>query len=969
MKFLVSPEPVGEIDGFLEFAAEGDGDCLFHSLCFLFHQHKTGVLDPQKLRQITLEYLRKIWDPEEWGHDLAYPDPEQYLTALGKAGVYADFNCIRAVARRFRVLIVVHHPFGDPYYAFPSQEPNFTLNLIYRNRNNYNPLVPKSSALPAAKAVSGKGLKKPGPQGRAKRKIFVELRRSNRKDEVSCACQLAAMPAEPFEVPVYDEEYKEVASVPIRYCVYTHLTEKPFYYVQPSSDEIFPWLLQSKQPRFDWYSGSFGKSGRLLGCHDTYFHKLLGFEEQCYYSQRALFGSNVAGCSGRIEVLRAPLEATAKLTNGVKIQVHDGWGYIKSCLAEQLKQTLVVDEVELDRPSANFGMFQWLRAMTKEDTVLEAKVVDELFQALRSKLGKEKEKSKLATPKSGWARALIDEDPSMARHPFLVEKVLQEGVRRALRRITTADPELWGGIAMPVSSGALVLPHPDTCERMKDFTAKKVAVFRNPGDSLNWVCTENVDRTSGLSKLIAAMESVQYTLTGKEDGKLGFYKGMAGVIPDNLWPKAWKGVSMVVCNADRKASETWKKQTDPDTAKKSEESARFSMEGCLVVLQWFQAGSCVGVPYDTIQQKLAGDYDGDQAVLLSGDEFPETYAYIERMLQREKEATSSGAKNPKLTKTSTPIAPGESRASCIRKIQAGSQLAGAWSNLAARLLSVDPTQLDAIAKDLEYESGDALLRRVSLGIKQGTDAFKTSVDVDESNQEATLIREELTSRGITAPHTKLKYETDLFRDRSHIPPVLTEDGEKPQDAWKSKFAIGSWMKGIPAALMRKVIPELSALTAPEPGELEDYQAYVEAPGEEELETVSWIGGSYKDLLTRYPTGGDAFVREWQACVQGLRRTVPVERLAELVWWALHDSRNLPSGAEPWRLAQGAFHQFHDHIQRIVENRPKEELPTSLDLSGEEDIEDAEYDLGGEPVLVDRGFYNTFDDDFDDDDVG
>lgn len=963
MRFKVEPGPVGEIDVFLEFEAKGDGDCLFHSLCFLFHQHNMGEWDPFKLRTKAVAYLGprvrgEFSDGEYWGYDSAYPGGDVYLERMGTAGVYADFNCVRAVACFYNVLIVVHHPFGDPWFAYPKKQPQRQLNLIYRNRNHYNPLVPKASNLAAASRQVPKS--KPRGQPKARRQVSAQLNRHNRIDEDVCACAVSPMPGEPLQVSVYDDQGQVVSSLPIRYCVYAHLTEKPFFYVQPSDETFLSFLRSENAPRYDWYSGSFGKKGRLLGCYDSYFHRMLRFEEQCYYAQRALFGSNVAGCSGRISVLRVPLGATAKLRNGVEIQVHDGWGYIKDCLAKKLKSTRVGEEIVLERPEANFGMFQWLRALSKEETDLENEVVDELFATLKTKLAAEKSEARIARPRAKWARDLIAADPAMGRHPYLVERFLQESVHRALRRMTTADPDLWGGIAMPVPGDALVLPCPQACERLRGLAAERIAVFRNPGDSLNWVCTETIDRKSGLSKLLGRMESVQYTLTGKEDGKLGFYKGMLGVIPDNLWPKDWNARSMVVCNADRKASETWVGPDDPDTAKKSKESAAFTMEGCLVVLQWFQAGSCVGVPYEGIQKKLAGDYDGDMAVLLSGDEFPKTCAYIAGMVAKAK------SENPKLTKTSTPMEPGESRARCIQKIKEGSQLTGAWSNLAAMLLSVNPAYVDQVAQELGHDSADKLLQRISLGIKQGTDAFKTRVDVEESNQEATELREAFQERGIKAPHTKLKYEPDLFRDRDHIPPVLRLQDEPPEDAWKKKFAVGDWMHGIPAALMRRVIPELSVLAAPDPAALESYQDYVKAPAEEEAGLAHAIGQKCTELLTRSPTGGDDYLQPLQTFLQPLRQEVDARRLAELTWWALHDSRYLPSGVASWLLPQGVFHAFHQDIPRIVDGRPLrlQVMEPSLEVCDEEARSDSDED----PTILDRDFYNDFEDDFDDDDL-
>ncbi|GEM_PF-3753018 len=900
---------------------------MFRSLAFLLCRVLPEPLRALDVRLAAIEYIRYL----NFYDQRLYRSCEDYTADL-ESGALVDFNCIRAAALYYDLKIVVHVEFGYPTVSGVMVVPRATIHLMYRGEGRYTALV---SAEQSAELLVGGLSDRVGGDD-----VSVQLNRLNRLDSPGCDCRVGPMTRGVLSIPTFDQNGRRKQSVQVRNCVFQHLVDSPlrpdpdrapFFFVEPSSDlpakmkrEVMDLLLEDGMfgVPLNQYSGSFGKSGRLIGVHTPFFNTLFRFEEQCYYASRALFNNNVAGVQGSIEVLRAPMGAVAVLDMDelVQVQIHDGWGFIKQSLAHELEQTLETEPINLRNPRANYGMFQWLRPDTDEERSLENATVEELStRGIQPEPGEHVQMNW-----EPWEQSLVTARPEMRQHPVLVERATLTRRRQNSRYVTTGDPHLVGGTAMPVLGDRLVIPAGR--DQFEDWRPRRVAVFRNPGDSLNWVCTGEPDFDSPLAAFLGRMESIQYTLTGREPSGLSFYKGMLGVIPDANWPKDWGDHCLVVCNTDRKACSSWREPGDPGASKNSDADESFVIRGCLVATQWFAEGNCVGVPYEAIQNKLAGDYDGDQVVLLSGDAFPCTFDYIDHMLACAESAAvadeadgsggdgSGGARNPKLKKTFTPLHPRGSRGNCIRKISYGSLLTGKWSNLAATLLCIKSEHLEEIAGWLGYPGMASLLRRASVGIKQGTDAFKTDVDVRESMGEADRIAGAI--KGIDVPHIHMKRERSLFCDESHMLQV----GGLRQEAWKSQFWIDPELVGVSVALMRRLAGEVRPPIPPDVSPLMSFSNYVRGPeGDSEIETVNALRYYGNIIIIRHPVGARGILTEWREAIGVIEAAGrhSLDRLAELAWYALHAEGCGPVGMEAWRIGEGVFTGFREHILRIL----------------------------------------------------
>lgn len=1010
MRFEVSTLPVGRVWSdvgygpmvFDEHQAKSDGNCLFHSLCFLFYSHGWRLpYQPDVLRGDVVAHIRSRYFIDRytrpWGFDQRYESAEAYFTALAKDQEWGDANCIRAVAEMYRLLIVVHHDFGFPEVCAPwGHHTPFVLNLVYRGNNHYNPLLPSQGRKKEPKKLpSRRGSRSKWAPKEESRSVPVRLQRSNSLDVARCACKVTPMKSDAVEVPTYAPNGELVEMEKRYYCVYSHLTEQPFFYVL--ANDLRPERRRSllEKPfldgHLDWYASSSLKKGKLIGATNPYFHNLFKLEEACYYAGRALFDTGCAGVAGRMRVLSVPSGTEADLLPGssglkVRVQVYDGFGYIKRCLAQKLEGTLIAEKISVDPPKANYQMFQWLVAEDEEDRELEQFVAEELAGGGRPSGKKEKHSSKkLEEPEpegeyrdERWVRSLLALDPELAHHPLFVEMRYRARLDRLAVRMTTGDPPLASGVAMPVATPDVVLP---VTERLDDFQRGPIGVFRYPGDTLNWVCTDEVDDSSDMARFLGTMESVQYTLTGRKfdipsmkgepeegPGLLTFYKGMFGVIEDDMWPDEWADFAIVVGHDDQKANEAWTEEGHVLESRARKGPEAFELDGCLVLLNWFEAGSCIGLSYEGVQKKLAGDYDGDLAVLLSGTRFPTTYRYIGKKLKE----SGRGVKNPKLPKLYSPKVVGESRSNCILKVWDGASLAGAWSNIAAILLAFDAKTRDELAEivsqaakeqgkeDQVYPSGAHLLARASLGYKEGTDAFKTKVDIQQSFSAAKVIRDVLRSRGLSVPYIHMKRDELLFTDDMYMPVVQREMDSLREDPWAKKFTLRLDHQGIPARLMRMTMEGLRGPTREEARPLADFLGYVDPPVEEDQVHVEAIGALAKDVILRVsPSERVAFQKEWKTEIgrYGSEHAIDRDKLARLAWCALHDAKNLPDQWAEWKLAAGAFWEFREEVRKIIEAKAKKKPPPKEPEDGD-DIES----------LVDEDFFDDLSDDFHDDDL-
>ncbi|OJH39532.1 hypothetical protein BON30_18730 [Cystobacter ferrugineus] len=506
-----------------------------------------------------------------------------------------------------------------------------------------------------------------------------------------------------------------------------------------------------------------------------FFSALMGFEESVYYASRALFPRHIAGLQGRIPGRAYALPKTAEASivlrhkhNGqtVSLLVHDGWGYIRGSAARKMESALGARPKRRHQSgsNANYQMFQWFKTERPE-------VISELASTARENLA-----------------------------PALAEKSRYSA-------LTTGRPHMQLGVAMPTAGRQVVFP--SNQDRFKKAAKGGVILSRSPADKPNChpVQWDDVECVGPRSDFLAEMECLQYTWTGMEDGALTFFKGMLGVIPEEWWPEAWAEECVVVCAKDRKLDARWCDESDRDRAHARD--GRFTLDcSSLVVVDWFAAGEAVGVPYD-IQSWLGGDYDGDEVQVLFEKTNPRLFQQVVDEFERE-------AVNPKLPK-SFHLALGTTREARILAMM--SRNTGHWSTIAATMNALPLEARLQVATRLGLRGGpeevDAeLWRTIQLGIKVGTDSYKTSASVTEWEQNAARYSEALKAQfqKVQLPYSKALIA--LLEQK--IQPSLTEPGWRDVyfqcvDVYQLPALTGLMpLRGVSRAVLGRVVHDLLA---------------------------------------------------------------------------------------------------------------------------------------------------------------
>ncbi|MCG8419841.1 MAG: DUF4157 domain-containing protein [Proteobacteria bacterium] len=565
--------------------------------------------------------------------------------------------------------------------------------------------------------------------------------------------------------------------------------------------------FRGKDYRIDLIGGSFVKSGRALGIEvgaAEVFNQLLGYEESVMYALRALFPQVVGGVKGTIRGRAYPIDGETDpegkaLTftlrdDKTQVQLNDGWGYVKSGLAELMQARGLTRDKRQPKPNsgnANYQMMQWF------DSV-DLWVIEELAG------GGVAQWHSLTRDAEDLQQRLCSAKEKDER--FAIQRALQENLEKRYSVLTTGRPPVETAVAMPVSGKNLVLPA--RSERFQDAPGG-ASLLRSPADKPNWrpIPAENVEHGSDRSKLLAGMEAIQYTWTGLQERLLTFFKGMLGVIPDQQWPEAWDGVDIVVTGEDRKLYEQWHSEEEREETRSQSED--FSIQGNLVATQWFAPGSIVGVPND-VQKWLGGDYDGDEVNILLKRRNPALHGQIQNEYRDEQV-------NPKLPKSFTNNPHGD-RAG--RLVAMRSTNVTDWSSIAARLRGMTPENRQAIAtrlrkdnilspEELDNLDGEAAMwLEVGKGIKVGTDGYKTSVPVE--TYEARARDYQIVLRDVNL--YPLPWEKSLMKTIQKAGPPNLNSG-----AWRNVYfsctndldtGRGASLWGVPAVTLARMLDDL-----------------------------------------------------------------------------------------------------------------------------------------------------------------
>jgi hypothetical protein len=358
------------------------------------------------------------------------------------------------------------------------------------------------------------------------------------------------------------------------------------------------------------------------------------YEESFWYKQRAMLsaqpgipglGSHDHILEGRFPMMvmpdRAPSLHPFKLRdkdgNELELQPHDGTGFIHEDLAMKLGLFGKIPEDVL--PSGERLQRANLPSQATEHYPRNDKVSREFQDRMRDKL---------ADP----------DNPSAA--------LQGDSLYRA---VTGCLAKGHMGVALPTSGQNLVLP-----QALGGSHSRNMLVGRAPYDKPNLrpLGAQQVETEGGdgpTARMLAHMAVLQYSFVGEEHvpgerdatGKpdVFFAKGLLGVVPRAMWPAQYADRKIVLPAGDIKSNSS----AVYDKARKKEDTPLDGV-GVLAIGEVFEPGSAVGVPIRQ-QELLDGDFDGDQVLLVDGEQYPAFFEHV-RECDKQWQALSGGSLKP-----------------------------------------------------------------------------------------------------------------------------------------------------------------------------------------------------------------------------------------------------------------------------------------------------------------------------------
>ena len=633
---------------------------------------------------------------------------------------------------------------------------------------------------------------------------------------------------------------------------------------------------------FAWGSGV--KTGKTIGLRtDIFANKgLLNFDEDTYRLGRSYFCNATGGVRGNLRVKMVPIGTVVPGAG----PIDDGWGYVRSGVTDLV--TPRYKKISAGKWQSSYSFLQ------------RFELTDELFAELKPHIDAGIEE--VNSDNESFVCLLNDKATSddiqtrfaglnkeMLQHPFVAHSLANTRAQRMFRVATAGNLTMDGGLFAPTTSDKLVLPSASRFTESDEYL-----ITRYPIDGPGSIRAVETEQEGSEADRIAGMSAIQYTLTNW--WRVSF-KGMAGVVDEDNWPEP--DFDMIVCVEDEKINAE-------GTVVKEPKAYDFK-DAVLSITQWYDAGSCIGVPHD-LAKDLNADYDGDQGAVVSGDKFPE-------MLKQTK--TFKQLRNPKLPKTKTELTPGEGRTTAALLSMAN--LVGHATNVVSTVLGI--TDQERVAKQLKFEDADEMHEFFMLAIKLGTDIFKTSYDHRPVVAELGRITSRLSNAKIKAPWTNWKNDEAAFRHV--IPPVTatySNDWEKKHMILPEGECIGK-QDAIIAELLRYILPKLDLPQEVVVRPLSSFRNYATSPASQEYHSVC------QALLTRYAARideesfatheeWDTFVSDWQTATRSVAksRNLDWDLLMNALWYMSHNNQRI-SGLSA--TASAAFLADPDYAERII----------------------------------------------------
>jgi hypothetical protein len=315
-------------------------------------------------------------------------------------------------------------------------------------------------------------------------------------------------------------------------------------------------------------------------------------------------------------------------------------------------------------------------------------------------------------------------------------------------------------VAVPSADGKVHLPR----QKSAEFDAHRHAnllIGKSPYDKPNLRPLEQervATQDDATARFLSACTAFQYSFVAQQQGEskdegkapLMGAKGILVVLPDTLWPETFSGQDLVMSAEDMKLHSRW-----TDAKHRSNEDSLFEARGILATTNIFPPGSTIAMPLAE-QKKLDGDFDGDPLLILANR--PALFALVRDVEQQREDAASL-----KPPKSFTPALDdnGQYRFGRANQIMATrGQVLEDFVGLQMAFLALQDDRRSEIAQRIAarvYEGQDALLGKeapayvendmaqtarnlLSMGIKIGTDAYKSDTGIETYRQVALSIK-------------------------------------------------------------------------------------------------------------------------------------------------------------------------------------------------------------------------------------
>jgi len=468
-------------------------------------------------------------------------------------------------------------------------------------------------------------------------------------------------------------------------------------FLRPTQNELIAGVEYNGDKFYPYYWGSGVKRGVILGFKSDFLK--LEKLEQSVYGARYLLASSGGYHGATVASVNYGDLKIGILPEGGFVDgagwVADGFGFV-SAKAAACMNTIKPIELGKSKPSAQLA--QWISTENGAWDEIQQLIGDQ-FQRMASPDEDGRWTADRFMAQTGMLtdeRAeLIEINPDMAKHPFIVDLPASTFAEAWARLATSIPFDAKTKVAIPIPGDRLVM----------NGATGKYGWVRYPLDGPTIQAGE-IERRPEYEEYLNR-ELVQYTLAGVSEMGHVFAKGIMSVVPD------LGEFDAIICSEDIKIADVG--------IKKAREYDHFTVsKGGLFYMSRYAKGSAVGLDPEHFKIHQGGDFDGDMVSVFNLDGLPYIYDQIKAM--------DIGFETVKVKKTYTKFKSGEmaKRAELIHSNMVN--LVGIASNLMSADLSIG--DLDLVATKLGYHSKEKLLYNHNRAIKEGTDGFKSFLDLE-----------------------------------------------------------------------------------------------------------------------------------------------------------------------------------------------------------------------------------------------